>query len=558
MGKYRSLGTLFNRVFRNDLNANFNDLDTDILAAKAEALANVNAQKTRVDNLITGTPQPSEVVDARGGQATLSARLNNVDTKLNDTVNQFSDFTLAPQSPKPSKKGLLTCSPKIVQKLSDNELRIVQKTNKGYIRYMFTKNSGASGTGDYGVNHQLIRITGAYHVQDAYVYKDVSTPVTGTVTTLYSPGMYNTAESLLFYMPLLDSGNSFSSKGNGFGLGTYAIDVGTEVTYSMKVNPNGKANALFLCTPGSSDTVQISINNILVKTVNLKSYLTDGASQNAMVIVDFEVPKKAGVSENVSVKIRNNASTGSVYLGALNFFFLKDYADQDITDFKCFGSTKGGWIDNSGSSDYALYDTTAQKFFGSYHGGEVSELDQILWNNDTKIGENYLSNVSLSSITVNAWKVQKSFQIYQQTDLANGGAKMVSKFNFDIDGTIEMDFGYYNASIKLGTFYTSLTATSKDFEYIFLPRYKYFGSTPSNTYFSFLLTEGFISQNASKGLQMDIRFTKFNNEHDTRGATVFDSDAYRKFYYGPVYGQISSPVTLSDLSFSKGLDFIVR
>jgi polygalacturonase len=71
MGKYRSLGTLFNRVFRNDLNANFDDVDADI-----------NAQKTRVDNLITGTPQPSEVVDARGTFSILRDRLNAVDTDL--------------------------------------------------------------------------------------------------------------------------------------------------------------------------------------------------------------------------------------------------------------------------------------------------------------------------------------------------------------------------------------------------------------------------------------------------------------------------------------------
>jgi lysophospholipase L1-like esterase len=71
MGKYRSLGTLFNRVFRNDLNANFDNVDADI-----------KTQKTRVDNLIVGTPQPSEVVDARGGAVVLSDRLDGVDSSL--------------------------------------------------------------------------------------------------------------------------------------------------------------------------------------------------------------------------------------------------------------------------------------------------------------------------------------------------------------------------------------------------------------------------------------------------------------------------------------------
>jgi hypothetical protein len=90
VGKYRSLGTLFNRVFRNDLNANFTDVDTDILAAKAEALANVNAQKTRVDNLIIGTPQPSEIVDARGTYSVLRDRLNNVDSSLAENASSVT------------------------------------------------------------------------------------------------------------------------------------------------------------------------------------------------------------------------------------------------------------------------------------------------------------------------------------------------------------------------------------------------------------------------------------------------------------------------------------
>ncbi|WP_163183342.1 DUF1565 domain-containing protein [Neobacillus sedimentimangrovi] len=71
MGKYRTLGTLFNRVFRNDLNQNFEDIDKDI-----------QTQKKRVDDLITKTPQPSEVVDARGGHPVLRDRLDSVDAQL--------------------------------------------------------------------------------------------------------------------------------------------------------------------------------------------------------------------------------------------------------------------------------------------------------------------------------------------------------------------------------------------------------------------------------------------------------------------------------------------
>lgn len=71
MGKYGILGSAFDRIFRNTLNKNFEDIDTDIAA-----------QKKRVDDLITGTPQPSEVVDARGGATVLRDRLDGVDAQL--------------------------------------------------------------------------------------------------------------------------------------------------------------------------------------------------------------------------------------------------------------------------------------------------------------------------------------------------------------------------------------------------------------------------------------------------------------------------------------------
>lgn len=51
---YRILKNAFDRVFRNDLNKNFEDIEADI-----------KSQKNRVDNLINEVEQPSEVVDAR-------------------------------------------------------------------------------------------------------------------------------------------------------------------------------------------------------------------------------------------------------------------------------------------------------------------------------------------------------------------------------------------------------------------------------------------------------------------------------------------------------------
>jgi Chaperone of endosialidase/Pectate lyase superfamily protein/Right handed beta helix region len=79
VGKYRTLGTLFNRVFRNDLNQNFEDIDKDI-----------QTQKKRVDDLIINTPQPSEVVDARGGHPVLRDRLDSVDVQLVRSVDNLN------------------------------------------------------------------------------------------------------------------------------------------------------------------------------------------------------------------------------------------------------------------------------------------------------------------------------------------------------------------------------------------------------------------------------------------------------------------------------------
>jgi hypothetical protein len=83
MGKYKTFGSRFDRVHRNDLNANFAAVEADI-----------NAQKNRVDELITGTPQPSEVVDSRGGFPVLRDRLDDLSSSLAQNTSFLDDITV--------------------------------------------------------------------------------------------------------------------------------------------------------------------------------------------------------------------------------------------------------------------------------------------------------------------------------------------------------------------------------------------------------------------------------------------------------------------------------
>ena len=77
MGRYRKFESLIGSLFRKNLNLNFEDVDRDI-----------NAQKKRVDDLIKGNPQPSEVVDARLGFPLLREKLEDTDSRLAQKAQQ--------------------------------------------------------------------------------------------------------------------------------------------------------------------------------------------------------------------------------------------------------------------------------------------------------------------------------------------------------------------------------------------------------------------------------------------------------------------------------------
>jgi hypothetical protein len=87
MGKYRVLGSFLDRIYRNNLNDNFNDVDADI-----------QAQKKRVDDLIIANPSPSEVQDARLGFPVLRDKLVDVDAQLAEKATKSEEGIRTSQS----------------------------------------------------------------------------------------------------------------------------------------------------------------------------------------------------------------------------------------------------------------------------------------------------------------------------------------------------------------------------------------------------------------------------------------------------------------------------
>jgi hypothetical protein len=83
VGKYGTLGSGFDRIFRNTLNKALDDVDTDI-----------KAQKKRVDDLIIGNPQPSEVVDSRGGFPILRDRLEDLSSSLAQNTTNLTEIII--------------------------------------------------------------------------------------------------------------------------------------------------------------------------------------------------------------------------------------------------------------------------------------------------------------------------------------------------------------------------------------------------------------------------------------------------------------------------------
>ena len=468
-----------------------------------------------------------------------TTRLDNFDKQLDNITNDITNINLMPQGALPSKQSISTCSKKLALKASDDVYKIIQATNKGYVAYTFKKGIGDSGSSSVGGNYDLLRLQLSEQVNECFLWFEPNI-LTGSVTTAVAPSILNSVEKVLVTDITTNSINNIT------GLSLYDLAPSSSITFEMITRKNNNANILYLSNINRSDNVEISINDVVVKTINSnKGY--DGGFYNCE---EFNVPSNANASDPFTVKIENKGTNKFSFVG-LNFSTLKEFDGKEVNSFKAYKKDKV-FINAVGSSDYAIRDKDLYKWCGSYHGGEIAEQQKITWNPTNKHGEDFWNKEThLANIPVGRFTVVDDLRIVQKTKI-NNKATMTSIFDFNVDGTINMNFGLTDNTIKATDIYTALTCTSPNFTFITYPNIMGINQNADTT---LQIQNGYIEQYSKDyDMKLGIRYNIFNNEYNTKGHYITHNNTYAKFYYGPVTGY-DDGVVIPNLTFSKALDF---
>lgn len=466
------------------------------------------------------------------------------------------------QIPVPQKQGATTSSPKIVLKKDPQSIEVIQRTNKGYMRYILNNKTGvATDKSNYGDKHELIRLIDARQLASAYLYKDLinkDNVVVGTFATYKEPSLNtNAIEGNLLDIYDKQDNRSISNKADMVGSGIYSLKYGGSISIKMTTTFNPTANLVYLVTTGSVEEVNIYINNHLTKTFNPKEgMLSSGECKK----IEFTVPTKAQTSEYI-IKIEAKGSSGLFYPCCINFVELKNFNGEHIDCYKCIGSKKGISFITQGANDYAMADNNS-KWFGSYHGGEELLECKLNWIQNFRYQkrDSDLMMVDIEDLATGAWRVlTDKCELYERTRLL-GRAEMISLFDFTEDGTINMKMSFTNSDtnpILFNTLYTSLTCTAPSFKKVLFPQFIDIVNTPLNEEIPLYLTEGFVSQlDETNGLQLNVRFNMFKDTYNRKGSFILHSSYYEKLYYGVINN--SRDIKVPHLQFNKSLDFIIR
>ncbi|KQC91371.1 hypothetical protein AM596_15180 [Clostridium perfringens CP4] len=458
--------------------------------------------------------------------------------KLNEAEKSMQNINMMAQLSLPAKQGISTNSNKLIIKNTNTNINVVQKSNNGYLLYEFWSGRGDGSSASVGGTYELLRLKSVEQILDCIVWKEPNV-ISGNLIKSIAASNFNPVDE---YLVEKNTDDNFS---NNIGLSLYDINVGESVEFREITNSNPISNLLYLSNTNRSENIVISINGVEVTQFSSNKGYVNGH----YITKEFEVPSSQTSSIEYTIKIENKG-TKKFSFCCFNFCRLKDFGGQSVDSYKIY-RLKKYFINADGSSDYAISDKDLNKWCGSFHGGETRLNYKMSWNN-TKFGMNkYNTEVDIKDVSDGSFTLMNSFRINQITNI-NDKAKMTSIFDFDIDGTLNMNFGLSENSIKAKDIYTSLTCTHPDFKFISYPILK---ATTENGNTNLEIQNGYVEQYSNDfSRKLGIRYTMFNNFYNKLGTYIFSNNNYSKVYYGIVSGY-SEGVVLPSVTFSKSLDF---
>ena len=485
------------------------------------------------EDIIAEIPSVIEEIDG------IKKDIGEINSSLDNITKDIADINLLPQGTLPAKQSISSCSKKLALKVSEDIYKIIQATNKGYVAHTFQKGVGDSGSSSVGVNYDLLRLRRSEQINEVFLWLEPS-PLTGSLTTSIAPSVLNSVESMLITDTTTNSINNIT------GLSLYDLEVGESATFEFTTRKNNLANIMYLANTNRSENVEISVNDVVIKTINSNKGYSGGYYNTE----SFNVPSHSNASTKFTVKLENKGTKKFSFV-CFNFFKLKEFNGEEVNSFKAYKKDKI-FINAVGSSDYAIKDKELGKWCGSYHGGEIAEQQKMTWNVSNKHGDDFWNKeYYIADIPVDRFTIVDDFRILQKTKI-NKKATMTSIFDFNVDGTINMNFGLTDNTIKATDIYTALTCTSTNFIFLTYPNIIGINQN-ADTVVS--IQNGYIEQYSKDyDMKLGIRYNIFSNMYNKMGHFITHNSNYAKFYYGAVAGY-NEGIVIPNLTFSKALDF---
>ena len=405
---------------------------------------------------------------------------------------------------------------------------IISPTSSGKIaRFDLVNGVGASGSSDAGGNHDRLRVVNSYLHSYGYAIKNVPDSTTGNVTV--------TSLELKNY---LDIGTTlWSPNGNAT---TFArnVSVGASATYIVNGNISRKSNMAFLTSGGSTDSIEITINGVVVPSIAPKE-LSGG---NELRIVSFNIDLKDSTNE---IKITNTGPSGFCYVFGVNLFEVGDLpvsrtAEANYYDQIILGGSNEVLYSGTGASIDTVLRDGSGTFCGSYHGGDdASEIIIALGTPHglRKVRVASSGTTSSEALSVGDIVTCKNINIrYQGTIQASTPVDIWVNYDFGLDGAVDVR-GYYLASnndVVINTLYTGMHSTSRN---LYLSNALQFNSAnPTNSFYSVGREFSPYIQVGSSNQQIAIIPQWFDEGISQRNQQVWDTSAYIKYYYCPIQG----------------------